>query len=66
MPFVVVYEGVVSCLRTYTPEELTALARGADPQGRFDWQAGEQPYEGSAVPATYLIGTPKNQPASGG
>lgn len=66
MPFVVVFEGMVSCLRTYTPEELLALARAADPENRYDWQGGEQPYEGSAVPATFLIGTPKNQPASGG
>lgn len=62
MPFVVLFEGVVSCLRTYTPDELLALAHAADPQHRYDWQAGEQPYEGSAVPATFLIGTPRAKP----
>lgn len=66
MPWVVVFEGMVSCLRTYTPDELLALAHAADPEQRYDWQAGEKPYEGSAVPATFLIGTPKSQPASGG
>lgn len=66
MPFVVVFEGMVSCLRTYGPEELLSLAREADPQGRYDWQAGEQPYEGSAVPVTFLIGTPKISPREAG
>lgn len=58
MPFVVLFEGVVSCLRTYTPDELLALAHAADPQNRYDWQTGELSYEGAGVPATYLIGTP--------
>jgi hypothetical protein len=33
VPAVVLFDGVVSCLRTYTPGELRALTRGLDADG---------------------------------
>lgn len=59
MPLIVTFESIVSSLRTYTPAEMLALARAADPEGAYDWEAGEVPVERSTVPVTYLTGTPK-------
>lgn len=57
IPFTVGFDGVVSCLRTYTPDEMKALAAEADPEGRFEWEAGR---EGKGpIPVTYLTGVPK-------
>jgi hypothetical protein len=48
----------VSLLRMYSPDELLALARGADSESRFAWQAGKKRHWwGPEV--TYLIGWPK-------
>lgn len=57
---IVMFESIVSCLRSYTPGELGQLARAADPDERYSWKIGEAPALGSAVPITYLIGTPKS------
>lgn len=57
MPAAVWFDGVVSCLRTYTPDELRALAAEADPEGRFEWEAGR---DGKGpIPVTFLTGVPK-------
>ena len=54
IPLAVLFDGIVSCLRTYTPEELIALTEGIDGSR---WEAGEQRPKGP-VPVTYLVGTP--------
>jgi hypothetical protein len=56
IPLVVTWDGLVSCLRTRTPEELFALTRSF-PQ--FDWQAGYARGPGSWLASVYLIGRPK-------
>lgn len=56
VPFVVGFDGVVSCLRTYTPDELKDLTGGLS--GEYVWEIGEIPVKGSIVPVTYLIGFP--------
>jgi hypothetical protein len=53
LPLLIVWDGVVSCLRTYRPDELMAMTRGLD---GFRWSAGETKSRGSIV--TYLIGEP--------
>lgn len=55
-PALLAVDGVASCLRAYTPEELEALTDGLD---AYAWEAGE--VRGARVPvtATYLIGTPR-------
>lgn len=59
MPLIVMFESLVSSLRTYTPDELRALARDADPENSYIWKSGEIPAEKSTVPVTYLLGYPK-------
>ena len=58
IPALVTFDGVVSCLRTYTPDELGELARRAG-GGRYDWQIGQAAYPGFPIPVTYLIGVPR-------
>jgi hypothetical protein len=55
IPLTVLFDGLVSCWRTYTPDELLQLAREAAPDGVM-WQAGLIP--GGPIPVTYLTGTP--------
>jgi hypothetical protein len=58
IPALVTFDGVVSCLRTYTPDELGELARRAG-GGAYDWEIGSAPYPGFPIPVTYLIGVPR-------
>lgn len=57
IPLAVWFDGVVSCLRTYRPDELLALAASI-PDSGMDWRAGEWRTAGQPLPVTYLIGTP--------
>lgn len=56
VPLLVGFDGVVSCLRTYTPPELQDFTRGLSE--KYQWEIGELPVKGSIVPVTYLIGYP--------
>lgn len=53
------WDGLVSCLRTYSPAELRALVRTL-PEAGYAWDIGTQRYWSgwSLTPITYLIGTP--------
>lgn len=64
MPPIVLFESLVSSLRTYTPDELRSLASKADPGNRYVWESGEMPAKKSTVPVTYLLGYPKNTTAA--
>lgn len=55
--FVVWFDGVISCLRSYTPRELRALTRGLSQDG-YRWEAGEERKGAMPVTVTYLIGYP--------
>jgi hypothetical protein len=58
IPLCTIWDGSVSLLRMYSPNELLALAHAADPEARFTWQAGKKRHWwGPQV--TYLIGWPK-------
>jgi hypothetical protein len=58
IPLCTIWDGTVSILRMYPPEELLALARRADPAGAYDWQAGKKRHWwGPEV--TYLVGWPR-------
>jgi hypothetical protein len=52
IPLAALFDGVVSCLRTYTPGELLELASGID---GYEWETGEERARGP-IPVTYLIG----------
>ncbi len=57
IPLTTIWDGVVSILRMYPPEQLLALAHRADPAGRYRWQAGQlRHWWGPRV--TYLVGVP--------
>jgi hypothetical protein len=51
IPFVMSFDGVLSCLRAYLPAELEELAAGVG-AGHYTWEVGET----GAV--TYLVGSP--------
>jgi hypothetical protein len=54
VPLLVVWDGLVSCLRSYRLAELRALTAGLD-RG-YAWEVGEYRRRGAVV--TYLIGAP--------
>lgn len=56
IPFVVLWDGVVSCFRTRTPAELIALTQ---PFAEYEWKAGYA--TGRWLAPVYLIGTPRPQ-----
>jgi hypothetical protein len=56
IPVVVLWDGIVSCFRTRTPEELLALT-SSFPQ--YEWKAGYARGRGSWLAPVYLIGRPK-------
>jgi hypothetical protein len=55
IPLVVLWDGLVSCCRTRTPQELLALTAGFP---EYDWKAGYA--RGGWLAPVYLIGRPKN------
>jgi len=57
VPLAIMFDGMVSCLRTYTPDEMRALVAGLDDEGYY-WEIGKQTVPGALGPITYLIGTP--------
>jgi hypothetical protein len=57
VPLLVVFDGVVSCLRTYMPNELKEMTKNFSEN--YQWEIGELPVKASIVPVTYLIGYPK-------
>jgi hypothetical protein len=61
LPVAILFDGVVSILRTYTPEEMLAMGRevGGD---EYEWEAGFERTAGSPIPVPYLIGVPRGVP----
>ncbi len=57
LPLALLFDGVVSCLRTYSPSELASLVADLD-RSDFVWNIGENRGSGSFLPVTYLIGHP--------
>ncbi len=58
VPFVVLFDGIVSCLRTYSPAELAEFTKEFAESG-YQWQIGEVKAAGTPLPVTYLIGYPQ-------
>lgn len=59
VPLVVMIDGIVSCLRTYSVKELEALAAEAGGED-YAWKAGKIPVPRSPYHLSYLIGIPKS------
>jgi hypothetical protein len=58
VPFVVWFDGVISCLRSYRPEELREII-GKLTGREYEWRVGEFSASRVSVPITYLIGSPR-------
>jgi len=58
LPLMVLWDGIVSCLRSYTVDELRELGAAASVGAAYEWQAGEAWGKGP-LPVTYLIGLPR-------
>ena len=56
LPLALLFDGMVSCLRTYSTAELEGFIVGLD---NYDWKIGRAPVKGSPLPITYLMGTPR-------
>ncbi len=56
-PVVLFFDGIVSCLRAYSLDELSDLTRGLSASG-YTWEIGEERSCLTSVPITYLIGYP--------
>ena len=63
LPLVGLFDGVVSCLRSYSPAELEKFVEKFRKEG-YVWQIGEDSSGPSPVPITYLIGFPDAKPAA--
>ena len=57
VPLLALFDGVVSCLRTYSVRELRDLIAELDRNG-YRWDVGTVRSRMSPVPITYLIGVP--------
>lgn len=57
VPFVVFFDGLVSCLRTYTVAELKEFTDEFS-ESDYQWEIGEAKAKNSLVPVTYLTGYP--------
>ncbi len=57
IPLVTLVDGIVSCLRTYSPTDLRELIDEASSEA-YTWHIGEDPIRASPVPMTYLVGYP--------
>lgn len=59
VPILVLWDGVVSVLRTYTPQELLEMTHKIDPQGVFNWKTGT--LKNGPATLTFLLGTPRKK-----
>lgn len=62
VPLLVVFDGIVSCLRTYTPDELREMVDALDAPD-YVWEIGQLTPFYAPAPITYLIGHPRPAPA---
>jgi len=62
IPLYIFWDGLVSTLRIYDRDELLALARSADPDGRFAWRVEEIPIAKAPIPGIGLFGRPTDDP----
>jgi hypothetical protein len=57
IPFELLFDGLVSCLRTYRPEELHDIITALSAT-HYRWEIGENSSSPGKPPITYLIGLP--------
>lgn len=57
VPLCTLWDGIVSCLRVYDPEELQSLVSGL-PENDYSWECGRLRIPRMPAQLTYLIGSP--------
>jgi hypothetical protein len=60
LPFLACFDGIISCLRTYSPLELKELTKGLSDY-EYKWEIGYESAFPSPFPVTYLIGYPARE-----
>jgi hypothetical protein len=63
VPFTVFADGILSCLRAYSLEDLRELTHGLGGE-EYRWEIGEQ--DGGRIVITYLIGRPLKRRSTDG
>jgi hypothetical protein len=63
VPLVSLFDGLVSCLRTYSVAELRELTEGLNATN-YEWEIGEVKSMAGPIPITYLIGVPIDRASS--
>ena len=63
IPLAVMFDGIVSCLRTYTPDELRQLVAGIAGSERYHWAFGVQRLGPLPIGVTFMIGYPAAEAA---
>jgi hypothetical protein len=58
VPLVLLFDGVVSCLRTHRPRELREIVAKLTAT-EYQWEIGEHARAAAQMPITYLIGYPR-------
>jgi hypothetical protein len=58
VPLVLLFDGVVSCLRTHRPRELREIVANLTAT-EYQWEIGEHARAAARMPITYLIGYPQ-------
>jgi hypothetical protein len=64
IPLIVMFDGLVSCMRTYTPEELAAMISKTPGHDRFEWEVGILKIGPLPVGTTFLLGVPRAHPTA--
>jgi hypothetical protein len=62
IPFVLYYDGIISCMRSYSKTALSTLTRDLRAEN-YQWQIGEDNRALRVLPITYLVGFPRTQSA---
>ena len=57
VPLFLFWDGMVSCLRVYSPQELNRLTESINVPG-YTWEVGRMPFAKGPGAATYVIGMP--------
>jgi hypothetical protein len=59
IPFVLFYDGLISCFRAYSSAELQEMTKGLG-TGEYRWEIGERSGGFLRLRVTYLVGCPKS------
>lgn len=57
IPLLIMFDGLVSVLRSHMPKEVMGMTKIADPNDKFDWEISKIP--AGQLQVHYILGTPK-------